>query len=83
MDTKIGDIHVKHDDDAMVWVATSDDIKGLALSDPNLSNLHEKLQSVVPELLKANQQQNIQGYRLIVDEGKTYPRVAMGPEGVP
>ena len=83
METKIGDIHVKHDDEAMVWVATSDDIKGLAVSDPNLNQLHEKLQTAVAELLKANHQQNIQGYRLIIDEGKTYPRVAMAPEGVP
>jgi len=42
------------DSDARVWVATSDDIAGLATEADSLSNLMAKLQLLVPELLTLN-----------------------------
>jgi hypothetical protein len=42
------------DDDAGVWVATSDDIPGLATEAPDLAGLRAKLIDLVPELLSEN-----------------------------
>ena len=42
------------DDEAKVWVATSDDVPGLATEAPTLEELSKKLQVIVPELLRAN-----------------------------
>lgn len=43
------------DPDARVWVATSDDVPGLATEAPTVEALAEKLQTMIPELLEANQ----------------------------
>ena len=42
------------DAEAGVWVATSEDIPGLATESDTLEALSEKLQHLVPELLHAN-----------------------------
>jgi hypothetical protein len=42
------------DDEAKVWVATSDDIPGLVTEAPNLDLLRERILAVVPELLEDN-----------------------------
>jgi predicted RNase H-like HicB family nuclease len=42
------------DDEAKVWVATSDDVPGLATEADSLEALIEKLKSMIPELLDAN-----------------------------
>jgi len=42
------------DGEAGVWVATSDDVAGLAMEADTLEGLSAKLQVVVPELLDAN-----------------------------
>jgi Domain of unknown function (DUF1902) len=42
------------DDEASVWVATSEDVPGLAIESPTLDRLVERLKSVIPELLNAN-----------------------------
>ena len=42
------------DAEAGVWVATSEDIPGLATESDTLDALSEKLQHLVPELLHAN-----------------------------
>ena len=42
------------DDDAKVWVATSEDIPGLATEAPTQAELVKKLKVMVPELLDAN-----------------------------
>ena len=47
-------IHAEWDDEAGVWVATSDDVPGLATESASLEVLAEKLQHLVPELLEAN-----------------------------
>jgi predicted RNase H-like HicB family nuclease len=42
------------DDEARVWVATSDDVPGLATEADDMEALVEKLKSMIPELLQAN-----------------------------
>jgi predicted RNase H-like HicB family nuclease len=42
------------DPDASVWVATSEDIPGLATEAPTVEALTEKLKVMIPELLDAN-----------------------------
>lgn len=42
------------DDEAKVWVATSDDVPGLVTEAPTQSELVKKLKAMVPELLDAN-----------------------------
>ena len=44
------------DRDADVWIATSDDIKGLILESGSLDVLIERVRMAVPELLKLNNQ---------------------------
>jgi predicted RNase H-like HicB family nuclease len=43
------------DPEADVWVATSDDVPGLATEASTIEILTEKLRTIVPELLKANE----------------------------
>ena len=42
------------DDDARVWVASSEDVPGLATGADNFEDLVEKLKVVIPELLVEN-----------------------------
>jgi hypothetical protein len=42
------------DDEARVWVATSDDVPGLATEAGTIDALVKKLQVMIPELLDAN-----------------------------
>lgn len=42
------------DDEARVWVATSDDVPGLATEADDMDALVEKLKLMIPELLDAN-----------------------------
>ena len=51
---KIHFIRAEWDDEAKVWVATSDDVPGLATEADTLEALSAKLESLVPELLEAN-----------------------------
>ena len=44
------------DTDVSVWVATSDDIRGLVLESGSLDVLIERVRMAVPELLKLNNQ---------------------------
>ncbi len=48
-------VHADWDPEAGVWVATSDDVPGLATEAPTVEVLTEKLRSLIPELLEANQ----------------------------
>lgn len=52
--TKILFIRAEWDADAGVWVATSDDVPGLATEADTLEGLSAKLEVMVPELLEAN-----------------------------
>ena len=51
---KILFIRAEWDDEANVWVATSDDVPGLATEAETMEELSEKLKIMVPELLTAN-----------------------------
>ena len=48
-------IRAEWDEEARVWVVTSDDVAGLATEGPTLEGLVEKLKIIIPELLDANQ----------------------------
>jgi predicted RNase H-like HicB family nuclease len=43
------------DPDAEVWVATSEDVPGLATEADSIESLTKKLRVMIPELLEANQ----------------------------
>ncbi len=47
-------VNAAWDDEAAVWVATSNDVPGLATEAETLEKLMEKLRTLVPELLEAN-----------------------------
>ncbi len=47
-------IRAEWDPEAGVWVATSDDVPGLATEAETLEALSTKLETMVPELLDAN-----------------------------
>jgi hypothetical protein len=47
-------IRAEWDEEAMVWVATSDDVPGLATESVTMEDLIEKLKVMIPELLMAN-----------------------------
>jgi len=52
--TKVLFIRAEWDSEAGVWVATSDDVPGLSTEADTLEALSAKLDSLVPELLDAN-----------------------------
>ncbi len=54
MDKKPLFIRGEWDDEARVWVATSDDVPGLATEGSTLEALIDKLKIMIPELLEAN-----------------------------
>jgi len=54
MTTKPLFIRAEWDEEASVWVATSDDVPGLATEEATIEALIEKLKILVPELLEAN-----------------------------
>ena len=54
-------VRVEWDDEARVWIATSNDVLGLATEGPTLEELVEKLKIIIPELLDANQDESITG----------------------
>jgi predicted RNase H-like HicB family nuclease len=47
-------VRAEWDEEAGVWVATSDDVPGLATEEENLDKLIVKLKVMIPELLAAN-----------------------------
>ena len=47
-------VRAEWDEEAMVWVATSDDVPGLATEEVTMEGLIEKLKVMIPELLVAN-----------------------------
>ncbi len=47
-------IRAEWDDEANVWVATSDDVPGLATEEKTVEGLIQKLKIMIPELLEAN-----------------------------
>ena len=49
-------VQIDWDDDASVWIATSEDIPGLVLESGSSDALVEKVRAAVPELLNLNGQ---------------------------
>jgi hypothetical protein len=49
-------VRAEWDEEAQVWVATSDDVPGLATEERTIEGLVEKLKVMIPELLEANGQ---------------------------
>ena len=49
-------VNLLWDSEASVWVATSEDIKGLVLESGSLDVLIERVRMTVPELLRLNNQ---------------------------
>jgi len=47
-------VRAEWDEEARVWVATSDDVPGLATEAETMEALVEKLRGLIPELLEAN-----------------------------
>jgi len=47
-------IRAEWDEEAGVWVATSDDVPGLVTEEATMESLVEKLKVIIPELLEAN-----------------------------
>lgn len=47
-------VRAEWDEEAHVWVATSDDVLGLATEEDTLEALVEKLKIMIPDLLDAN-----------------------------
>ena len=47
-------VRAEWDDEARVWVATSDDVPGLATEAETVESLIEKLKVMIPELLEVN-----------------------------
>jgi len=47
-------IRAEWDEEAMVWVATSEDVPGLATEAVTMEALVERLKVMIPELLMAN-----------------------------
>jgi Uncharacterised protein family (UPF0150). len=47
-------IRAEWDEEARVWVATSEDVPGLATEAETVEDLIEKLRGLIPELLEAN-----------------------------
>lgn len=55
MVTKPYFVRAEWDEEARVWVATSDDVAGLATEGETLEGLIEKLKVIIPDLLEANE----------------------------
>ena len=55
MEPKVLHVQADWDPEAEVWVATSDDVPGLATEAETIETLTEKLRTLIPELLEANQ----------------------------
>jgi predicted RNase H-like HicB family nuclease len=55
-------IRAEWDEEAHVWVASSDDVPGLATEEETMEGLIKKLKVMIPELLEANGIQGGQGF---------------------
>ena len=55
MEPRVFQVQADWDPEACVWVATSDDVPGLATEAETIETLTEKLRTLIPELLEANQ----------------------------
>jgi predicted RNase H-like HicB family nuclease len=68
-------VHADWAFEAEVWVATSDDVPGMATEAPTIEALTAKLRILIPELLEANQL--LSGERADAFELTTYRQESM------
>ena len=63
-ETKIYNIQAFWDAQAEVWVATSEEVSGLATEADTIENLNDKLREIIPQLLMLNGmlEQDYQGF---------------------
>jgi predicted RNase H-like HicB family nuclease len=54
MESKTYHVQADWDAEAGVWVATSDDVPGLATEAETIERLTDRLRTIIPELLVAN-----------------------------
>lgn len=54
MSEHVYQVHAEWDDEASMWVATSNDVPGLVTEAPTLEALLGKLRIMVPEMLELN-----------------------------
>jgi len=54
MESSTYHVQADWDPDANVWVATSDDVPGLATEAATIEELTARLRTLIPELLEAN-----------------------------
>jgi predicted RNase H-like HicB family nuclease len=54
MESNTYHVHADWDPEANVWVATSDDVPGLATEAETIEGLATRLRTMIPELLEAN-----------------------------
>jgi predicted RNase H-like HicB family nuclease len=47
-------VRAQWDEEAAVWVATSDDVPGVATEEATMEGLMAKLEQIIPELLELN-----------------------------
>jgi predicted RNase H-like HicB family nuclease len=78
MQTKPYFIRAEWDEEAAVWVATSDDVPGLATEADTMESLVAKLRELIPELLEANGQSAAEGvpFELLTRRFETIRRSA-------
>lgn len=69
------------DDEAQVWVATSEDVRGLATEAETVDALVSKLKVMIPELLDANGYPGSDevSFQLKAERSVATPRVYFGP----
>lgn len=47
-------VQVQYDPEAMVFIATSEDVYGIAIESHSLDELRERLLSIIPEMVQEN-----------------------------
>ncbi len=57
-------INLNWDNEASVWIATSDDVDGLVLESDSIDDLIERVRYAVPELLELNNNSNFDAINL-------------------
>lgn len=60
-------INAEWDEEASVWVATSEDVDGLAIEAATMDMLIERLKVVIPELMEANHRETPEEMPFVLD----------------
>jgi predicted RNase H-like HicB family nuclease len=68
-------IYAEWNNESTVWVATSDDLKGLSIEASTIDEMIENLKILIPELMGLNQKE-LSGNNLPFDLIKTWPVIS-------